>query len=161
MDDKDFYNIFGDKLKEQKDFPFSEEKWKVLEKQYDYLLAEKRYRRLLLFDSLPLLALLGSFLWPLLSLNNTNKKLDDLMNEIHFLQQQKIGSVTPSVNSRLNTSDVATIPKSDTVYHKIVVYRYDTIYETVVRRENFESNVKGYDSKISHSTIKYWREGRI
>ena len=27
MEDKDFDNIFGDKLKEQKDFPFSEEKW--------------------------------------------------------------------------------------------------------------------------------------
>ena len=31
MDDKDFDNIFGDKLKEQKGFPFSEEKWKVLD----------------------------------------------------------------------------------------------------------------------------------
>ena len=161
MDDKDFDNIFGDKLKEQKDFPLSEEKWAVLEKQYDHLLAEKRYRRLLLFGSLPLLALLGSLLWTLLSLNNTNKKLNDLMNEIHFLQQQKTGSVTPSVNSGLNTSDVAAIPKSDisiptsdTVYHKIVVYRYDTIYQTVVRREIIESNAKGFDSKTSQLTIE-------
>ena len=166
MDDKDFDNIFGDKLKEQKDFPFSEQKWTVLEKQYDHLLAEKRYRRLLLFGSLPLLALLGSLLWTLLSLSNTNKKLDDLMNEIHILQQHKTGSVTPSVNSGLSTSDAIpkseSLPKaslrenqkSDTIYHKIVVYRYDTIYQTVVRREIFESNAKGLDSKISQLTIE-------
>ena len=161
MEDKDFDNIFGDKLKEQKDFPFLEEKWTVLEKQYDHLLAEKRYRRLLLFGSLPLLALLGSLLWTLLSLSNTNKKLDDLMNEIHILQQHKTGSVTPSVNFGFGMSEVGiapkpdiSIPKSDTVYHKIVVYRYDTIYQTVVRREIIESNVKGFDSKISHSTIE-------
>ncbi len=52
MEDKDFDNIFGDKLKKQKDFPFSEQKWTVLERQYDQLLGEKRYKRLLLFGGI-------------------------------------------------------------------------------------------------------------
>jgi Outer membrane protein beta-barrel domain len=140
MEDKDFDNIFGDKLKKQKDFPFSEQKWTVLERQYDQLLGEKRYKRLLLFGGISLLTLLSSLFCTLSLLNDTNKKLDHLTHEIHFLPQEKMSSLTPSVF-------LDDVPKSDTIFHKIVVYRYDTIYQTVIRRDIFQSNLNGLNNK--------------
>ncbi len=140
MEDKDFDNIFGDKLKEQKDFSFSEQKWTVLERQYDQLLAEDRYKKLLLFGSISSLVLLSSLFWSLSSLSKTNKKLDDLTNEIHVLQQNKKDGNTPSVYLGNLPKSAQQNQKSDTVFHKIVVYRYDTIYQTVIRRDVFQSN---------------------
>ena len=140
MEDKDFDNIFGDKLKKQKDFPFSEQKWTVLERQYDQLLAENRYKRLFLFGSVSLLTLLSCLFWTLSSLSDTNKKLDDLAYQIHLLQQKKMDSLTPSVY-------LENVPKSDTIFHKMVVYRYDTIYQTVIRRDIFQSNINGLNNK--------------
>jgi hypothetical protein len=123
MNEQNFDKIFGDKLNEGLDFNFTEQKWGKMEKHLDAFHAEKGRKRLLTWLLLPLLALVGLLTWGGWLLHDAQKHISELTQEVHHLSIEKQISVPPSVISL----------KSDTVYHHIVVRRYDTIFQTVVQ----------------------------
>ena len=59
MNNERFDKLFGDKLNEGKDFPFSEEKWDKMGQHLDTSHANERRRRLLAWAIVPFLALIG------------------------------------------------------------------------------------------------------
>lgn len=137
MNDENFDKIFGDKLNAGKDFSFSEEKWDKMERNLAAFQAKRRWQRLARWLSLPLLALVGLLAWGGWALFKTQQNIHDLTQEVQILRQQKrTSNDTPSVSAPNWASETPqTVVKSDTVYHHIVVKRYDTIFQTVVRRD--------------------------
>jgi hypothetical protein len=129
MDELNFDKILKQRMAEERDFPYSDEKWDKMEKQIDNFKAEKRQRRLLWTLALPFLGLLGLLLFMAGQLNETQRTLQDLTKEIQHLRSEK-----PLLLSNLDSFQRKTILKSDTVYHHIIVRRYDTIFQAVVQR---------------------------
>ena len=127
MDEQNFDKIFGDKLKADKAFTFTEEKWDKMEKHLDNHLSQQRKRRFAAWLTLPFVALLGLLGFMGWSLHNAQNNISTLTQEVKNLriEQQNKQILSPSVSTL----------KSDTVYHHIVVRRYDTIFQTVVRRD--------------------------
>ena len=125
MDEQNFDKFFGDHLKADEDFPFSDDKWDKMKNHLNTHIEAKRRRRLGAWLSIPLLALLGSLGFMGWSLHNSQQDIRSLKAEIKTLHLEKEASVSPSVST----------VKSDTVYHHVVVRRYDTIFQTVVRRD--------------------------
>jgi hypothetical protein len=144
MNAQNFDKIFGDKLNEGLDFNFTEQKWSKMEKHMDAFHTEKWRKRLFGWLILPLLALIGVLTWGGWLLHDAQKHISALMKEVHDLRLEKQVSSPPSVLSTKNGL------KSDTVYQHIVVRRYDTIFQTVVRRELAETVI----SKDNFSTIE-------
>lgn len=137
MNDENFDKIFGDKLNAGKDFTFTEEKWDKMERNLEAFQAKRRWQRLALWLSLPLLALVGLLAWGSWALFQTQKSLHDLTEEVQILRQEKNAfNIPPSVSEpNLASETPKTVIKSDTVYHHVVVKRYDTIFQTVVQRD--------------------------
>jgi hypothetical protein len=129
MNEQNFDKIFGDKLNEGTDFHFTEEKWGKMEKHLDAFQLAQGRKRLLLWLLLPFLALIGLLTWGGWLLKDTQQHVLDLTKEVHGLRLEKQNSPPPSVFSM----------KNDTVYRHIVVTRYDTIFQTIVRRELTET----------------------
>jgi hypothetical protein len=124
MDELNFDKIFKQKMAEERDFPYSDEKWDKMEKQIDNFKAQKRQIRFMWALSLPFLGLLGLLFFMTKQLNQTQSSLHDLMQEVQLLRSEKPIEPTPSVQTSRN----------DTVYHHIIVKRYDTVFQTVVQR---------------------------
>ena len=141
MNEQNFDKIFGDKLNEGIDFNFTEQKWGKMEKHLDAFQAEKGRKRLVAWVLMPLLALMGLLTWGGWLLYDAQKHILELTQEVHNLTIEKQILVPPSVFSIKNDF------KNDTVYHHIVVKRYDTIFQTVVQ------NVVGKFISRSDSTI--------
>lgn len=136
MNDDNFDKIFGDKLKAGKDFPFSEEKWEKMEGRLDTYLAERKQKRRWVLLFLPLMilfGLLGAGAW---ALRDAQRSIQDLTNEVKALRLEKQPiTQTPSV-SKMQADPQPVVQTGTTVYHPIVVTRYDTVFQTViVRRE--------------------------
>lgn len=130
MNDESFDKILNDKLNVEKDFLFTEGDWQTMERQIDVAKAARRRRWLWLGASLLLLPLFGLLGWNSWALHNAQSTIDGLAQEVKTLRQEKQTLVLPpSVNEQQTTT------KSDTVYHHIIVKRYDTIFQTVVRRD--------------------------
>ena len=137
MNDENFDKIFGDKLNAGKDFTFTEEKWDKMERNLEIFQAKRRWQRLALWLSLPLLALVGLLAWGGWALFKTQESLHDLTEEVQILRQEKNAfNIPPSVSEpNLASETPKTVINSDTVYHHVVVKRYDTIFQTVVQRD--------------------------
>ncbi len=137
MNDENFDKIFGDKLNKGKDFAFTEAKWNKMEKRLDAFQTAGRWQRFVLWSAVPLLALFGLLGWSGWALHQAQKDIHDLTQAVRDLRQEK---TTPSVSTakmpEMGQNTVqSSVLKSDTVYHHIVVKRYDTIFQTVVRRD--------------------------
>lgn len=137
MNDENFDKIFGDKLNKGKDFAFTDAKWNKMEKRLDAFHTAGRWRRFLFWSTLPLLALFGLLSWNSWALHQAHNEIYDLTQAVKSLRQEKL---TPSVSTTKTSEkgqNFQQLPvfKSDTVYHHIVIKRYDTIFQTVVRRE--------------------------
>ena len=134
MNDENFDKIFGDKLNAGKDFPFSDAKWQKMAQNFDAFQAKRRKRLLWAWLALPLLGLFVLLGWGSWSLYKSQSDIYNLTQEVKMLRQEKLAvSTDPSVNAAKST--LSSVIKSDTVYHHVVVKRYDTIFQTVVRRE--------------------------
>lgn len=135
MNDENFDRIFGDKLKAGKDFPFTEAKWQKMEGRLDSYLSERRHKRRWVLILLPLLALVGLVGKGGWVLHEAQRNIQDLTAEVKALRLEKQTlNFDPSV-SKTNAAPKS-ITKTDTMYRRIVVKRYDTVFQTiVVRRE--------------------------
>lgn len=127
MDDKNFDNIFGDKLSRGKDFTFTDDKWDKMEKHLDNHLAQKRQKRLLTWLIVPFLTMLGALGLVSWSLHDAKNDIHELKQQITVLSEKQL-SPTPSVPRTLGV-------KNDTVFQKVVVHHYDTVFQTIIRRE--------------------------
>ncbi len=134
MNTESFDKILNSKLNVEKDFLFTENDWQDMERHMDVAQAARRRRWLWFGAALLLLPLFGLLGWNSWALHNAQNTIDGLAQEVKTLRQEKQTSVpTPSV---FNANDgQQTTTKSDTVYHHIIIKRYDTIFQTVVRRE--------------------------
>ncbi len=145
MNDENFDRIFGDKLKAGKDFPFTEAKWQKMEGRLDSYLSERRQKRRWVLILLPLLALVGLVGKCGWVLHEAQRNIQDLTAEVKALRLEKQSlNFDPSV-SKTNAAPKS-ITKTDTMYHRIVIKRYDTVYQTiVVRRElsDIDQNQQG------------------
>ncbi len=148
MDEQNFDKFFGDHLKTDEDFPFSDDKWDKMKNHLSTQLAEKRRRRLRLWLSIPLVAVLGTLGFMGWSLHNSQQDIRNLTAEIKSLRLENQALLTPSVST----------VKSDTVYHHVVVRRYDTIFQTVVRRDFSDGTT--IKSNVSHSKTKIIGENK-
>ena len=149
MDEQNFDKFFGDHLKADEDFPFSDDKWDKMKNHLNTHIEAKRRRRLGAWLSIPLLALLGSLGFMGWSLHNSQQDIRSLTAEIKTLHLEKEASVSPSVST----------VKSDTVYHHVVVRRYDTIFQTVVRRDFSDGTT--IKSDVSPSKTKIIGENKV
>ncbi len=139
MNEQNFDKIFGDKLNEGIDFNFTEQKWGKMEKHMDSFQTEQWRKRLVAWLLLPLLTLMGVLTWGGWLLHDAHRHISDLTKEVHNLRVEKQVSVPPSVFSLKNDM------KNDTVYHHVVVRRYDTIFQTVVREKQAETAISDAD----------------
>ena len=146
MDEQNFDKFFGDHLKADEDFPFTDNKWDKMQTHLNTHLAAKRRWRLGAWLSVPLLALLGTLGFMGWSLHNSQQDIRDLTAEIKTLRLEKQASLPLSPQESLQT--VSTV-KSDTVYHHVVVRRYDTIFQTVVRRDLSDTRSTKSDASFS------------
>ncbi len=134
MNDENFDKLLGDKLNVEKDFLFTENDWQGMERHLDVAQAARRRRLLWLGAALLLLPLFGLLGWNSWALHKAQNTIEDLAQEVKTLRQEKLPSaLTPPVFSA--NEGQLTPTKIDTVYHHIVIKRYDTIFQTVVRRE--------------------------
>ncbi|MBL7818905.1 MAG: hypothetical protein JNL70_28150 [Saprospiraceae bacterium] len=134
MNDESFDKILNDKLNVEKDFLFTEGDWQTMERQIDVAQAARRRRWLWLGASLLLLPLFGLLGWNSWALYKAQSTIDGLAQEVKTLRQEKETTVTTPSVFKPNEGQQTTT-KSDTVYHHIIVKRYDTIFQTVVRRD--------------------------
>ena len=134
MNDESFDKILNSKLNVEKDFVFTEDDWQGMERHLDVAKAARRRRWLWLGTALLLLPLFGLLGWNSWALDKAQNTIEDLAQEVKTLRQEKQTPLTPpSVYNANNGQQTPT--KSDTVYHHIIIKRYDTIFQTVVRRE--------------------------
>jgi len=135
MNDENFDNVFGEKLKHGKNFVFTDANWDVMEKNIRNYYAERNEKRRWMWLLLPLLLLLiftaGSvFIW-----HTLQTKINNLNAEIIKLQTAK---------SFKNESTTAV--KYDTIFQHVVVKQCDTIYRTIIiqnkKLENFSSEIE-------------------
>ncbi len=129
MNDENFDKIFGDKLKEGKDFAFTEAKWQEMERQLAAFKKDQRWRRMGLWLVLPLFILSGLLGWSTWALQKTQNDIQTLAQELKTLGQRKQLIIKQQSE------------KSDTIYHHIIVKRYDTIFQTLVVREELSGGV--------------------
>lgn len=122
MNDENFDKIFGDKLKEGKDYAFTEAKWQEMERQLVAFKTDQRWRRMWLWLALPLFILSGLLGWSTWALQKAQNDIKVLAYEFKTLGQKK----------QFMTKHQS--EKNDTVYHHIIVRRYDTIFQTLVVR---------------------------
>ncbi len=147
MNDADFDNIFGGKLKRGKNFIFAEESWDRMEKNIQQYDRDRNRKRGLLWLILPFLLLSGFAAWSSISMNKLSKKVSDLNTEISKLQTTQ-SAVSANENKTL-------IVKNDTIYHHVVTTMYDTIYRTVVLQNTISQNSKQtYSANSSSSTLE-------
>jgi Outer membrane protein beta-barrel domain len=128
MNERDFDKLFSEELTVEEDFQFTEHKWGKMEKHLDGYLATRRRGYFWWLLSIPFLGLF----W---LLNSAQKDIQNLTSEIRSLKEAKVAIAPPSSLSSI---------KNDTIYKHIVIKRYDTIYQTVVRREVLNSNDVAY-----------------
>ena len=116
MENKDFNKIFAHKFKQVPGEPYDEANWSDLSRRL--VAYERRKRRWVLPVLLSLLALLtaGNVFW--------------------WYQWSAL-----TRNNRPEAARISAVLQTDTIVHKTVVYRYDTIYQniTLLRRYDQES----------------------
>ena len=116
MDDKAFDKLLANKLNGLDDYPFREDDWQSVRSRLNQRRPAVRYWLLALL-LLPLLGLNG---WLGYQWNTTQQRYEALQSTLHELQQSV---VTQSESP------------PDTIYQQTVVYHYDTVYRTIIRRE--------------------------
>ncbi len=138
MNEENFDRIFGDKLKAGKDFPFSEEKWEKMEGRLDTYLSDRKQKRRWALLAFPLLVLLGLFGAGAWALRDAQRNIQDLTNEVKTLRLEK-QSIPQAPSVSKEKAAAPSVVQTETVYHPVVVKRYDTVFQTViVKRELFE-----------------------
>ena len=146
MNEQNFDKTLKQKMAEERDFPFSEDKWDKMERKLDDFHAQKRYERLVWASALSFVGLLGVLLFVVSQLRDTKSTLSDLTQKV-----QKLHDAQPPVFTDSVRKD--TPIQRDTVYHHVIVRRYDTIFQTVVQRGLSETGFKNMDidKAITHS----------
>jgi opacity protein-like surface antigen len=135
MNEQNFDKTLKQKMAEERDFPFSEDKWDKMERKLDDFHAQKRYNRLVWASALSFVGLLGVLLFVMSQLRDTKSALSDLTQRI-----QKGHVAQPSIFA--DSVRKGTVIQRDTVYHHIIIKRHDTIFQTVVQRGLPETEFK-------------------
>ncbi|MBK9017724.1 MAG: hypothetical protein IPM82_28810 [Saprospiraceae bacterium] len=137
MKQPDFFRLFSEKMQGATPPPdFSGDDWSALQTRLDAH-DQKRWR------VLPLGWLAG--LTGLLLLSNLG----------WFLLWQKTGDDVAKLRSELPVTKAEAVTLRDTVYEKLVVYQYDTIYRTVVVRQMRAGNLAETTSSKNTSGTNY------
>jgi hypothetical protein len=142
MNEQNFDKFLGDKLKTERDFPFTEQNWDKMENKLENTVFKHRNQQLLFWLLLPLLFLTGLLGWIGSSWHQTQIDLKKLTHEIAQLR-----ALNP-INKTFSFDSIG-VTKHDTIFHHIIIRRYDTIFQTVVRRDL--SNNHSYLDDFSRS----------
>ena len=143
MDEQNFDKILKQRMAEERDFPFSDEKWDKMEQKLEDFTAQKRYYRLLWAMALPFVGLLGLLFFVVGQLQDTKRTLLDLKQEVQQLQTEKTDT---SIGK--NTFQKGSVIEKDTVYQHIIIKRYDTIFQTVVQRSLSEAQLLNENKNV-------------
>lgn len=146
MNEQNFDKILKQKMAEERDFPFSEDKWDKMERKLDDFHDRKRYERLAWASALSFAGLLGVLIFVASQLQDTKSNLANLTQAI---QQSPIAK-QPFL---LDSIQKGSVIKRDTVYHHIIVKRYDTIFQTVVQRPLSQVDVNRPKDKNNDSIL--------
>jgi hypothetical protein len=118
--DKKFDDLFGEKLRQEREFIFTEPKWNRMERHLDNFLTLRRWRTLGWSLAASMATLLGVTGWLGWMLTESKRDIATLTQEVHALKSVQ---TTPSVQT----------VKTDTIYQKVIIY--DTVYQTINRRQ--------------------------
>ena len=131
MSDENFDNFFGDKLKYGKNFAFADANWEVMEKNLQNYYVRQNQKRRWLWLLLPLLLLLGFAVGSVYTVHSLQSKMNDFNAQLQKIKSLKSeDTAEEKIKSLKNES--TTFVKHDTIYHHVVVKRYDTIYRTII-----------------------------
>lgn len=151
MNDENFDNVFGEKLKYGKNFAFTDANWEVMEKNLQNYYAQRDEKRRYLWLLLPLLLLLGFAAGSVYALQGLQNKINNLNAQVVKIQSSKLEENAKSIKNE-NTSFI----QHDTIYKRVVVKQYDTIYRTIIiqsaKLNDFSSQVETINTSENNVT---------